>query len=284
MHELDLSPLQELRRQKADQLRAAEIDPYTPRTGRTHTTAQALAHYEALEAEAGAGAEDTEEIVVAGRVVSRRDMGKTLFGHLRDGHGQLQLYLRRNDLGADAFERFVRLLDLGDFVEATGTLFRTKTGEISLRVRSFRPLTKALNAPPEKWNGLQDVEIRYRQRYVDLIANAEVRRVFELRSRMVIGDPPLPRRPGLPRGRDARPPAALRRRGGPTLHHPPQRARPDLLPADRRRALPEAADRRRLRAGLRDLPRTFATRASTATTPPSSRCWSGTRPTPTTGP
>jgi lysyl-tRNA synthetase class 2 len=112
-------------------------------------------------------------------------MGKTLFAHARDGHGQLQLYLRVNDTGAEAFEHFTKLVDLGDFVQATGTLFRTRTGEISLRVASYEVLTKALNAPPEKWKGLQDVELRYRQRYVDLIANADVRRVFEMRARMI---------------------------------------------------------------------------------------------------
>ena len=114
-------------------------------------------------------------------------------------------------------------------------------------------LAKALNAPPEKWHGLQDVEIRYRQRYVDLLANAEVRRVFAIRTKIVTAFRALPRRPRLPRGRDADPAAALRRRRGAPLHHLPQRAGPDLLPADRRRALPEAAARRRVRARLRDL-------------------------------
>jgi lysyl-tRNA synthetase class 2 len=183
--DLELSDLQEQRRHKADQLRELGIDPYAPRAARTHTTVEAIAHFTQFEAAHDPGSEDELEFTLAGRVVSRRDMGKTVFAHIRDGHGQIQLYLRVNDLGEEAFERFNRLVDLGDFIQATGRLFRTRTGEISLRVRELTVLTKALNAPPEKWKGLQDVEIRYRQRYVDLIANAEVRRVFEMRSRMI---------------------------------------------------------------------------------------------------
>ncbi|MCC6791113.1 MAG: lysine--tRNA ligase, partial [Thermomicrobiales bacterium] len=121
----------------------------------------------------------------AGRVVSFRDMGKTLFAHIRDGHGDLQLYVRLNDVGEDAHADFSTMVDLGDFVEATGTLFRTRTGEVSLRVTSFTILTKALNAPPEKRKGLRDRELRYRQRYADLIANADVRDVFRFRSRLI---------------------------------------------------------------------------------------------------
>jgi lysyl-tRNA synthetase class 2 len=138
-----------------------------------------------MEATAVEAVEDTEPITVAGRVVGQRHMGKTVFAHVRDGHGQLQIYVRKDGIGEEAFERFLKMIDLNDFVEATGTLFRTKTGEISLRVREYRILTKALNPPPEKWHGLQDVEIRFRQRYADLIANADVRRIFEIRARAI---------------------------------------------------------------------------------------------------
>ncbi|MER3439043.1 MAG: lysine--tRNA ligase [Chloroflexota bacterium] len=183
--ELELSELQELRRLKAEELRALGLDPYTPRSHRTHTTIQARERYAELERQGDPGAEDDRPVILAGRVVSIRHMGKTAFAHLRDGHGELQIYLRRDDVGDDAFQRFLKLVDLGDFIEATGTLFRTKTGEITLRVRAYRPLTKALNAPPEKWHGLQDIELRYRQRYADLIANADVRQIFITRTRMV---------------------------------------------------------------------------------------------------
>ena len=185
---MDLSDLQAVRRDKADALRGLGLDPYATRSGRTHATAEASERFTTLEAAAEAGAqgvEDAEPITLAGRIVSRRDMGKTVFAHLEDGSGRLQLYLRANDLGQEHLDRFVSLVDLGDIVQATGTLFRTRTGEISLRVTAFDVLTKALSAPPEKWHGVQDVELRYRQRYVDLIASQEVRRVFETRSRLV---------------------------------------------------------------------------------------------------
>ena len=181
-----LSDLQEQRRQKADLWREAGFDPYAPRTTRTHTATAARALYEAASASAVEGeAGSTEPVTVAGRVVSRRDMGKSNFAHIRDGSGEIQLYLRKQDLGDEAFERWVHLIDLGDFVQATGVLFRTKTGEVSIRVSDYALLTKALNAPPEKWHGLQNVETRYRQRYADLIANADVRQVFVMRSKIV---------------------------------------------------------------------------------------------------
>ena len=187
--DLELSNLQEQRRRKADQLRELGIDPYAPRAARSHTTAEAIAHFTEFEATNATGADDELDLTLAGRLVSRRDMGKTVFAHIRDGHGQIQLYLRVNDLGRGRIRAVQpacrsRRLRAGDW-----TLFRTRTGEISLRVREFTILTKALNAPPEKWHGLQDVEIRYRQRYADLIANADVRRVFEIRSRMITRDP-----------------------------------------------------------------------------------------------
>ncbi len=97
----------------------------------------------------------------------------------------LQLYVRKDEIGEEAFEQFLRLVDLGDWIEAKGTLFRTKSGEVSVRVSSYSMLSKALNAPPEKWHGLQDPETRFRQRYADLIANSDVRDIFLTRSRII---------------------------------------------------------------------------------------------------
>lgn len=179
---MELSDLQEIRRQKADTLRDRGLNPYALRSGRTHTSLQAQTRYTNFETDSANAGEDTESITVAGRIVSFRDMGKTLFAHIRDGHGELQLYVRLNDVGEQGHADFSTLVDLGDFVEATGTLFRTRTGEISLRVSTFSILTKALNAPPEKRKGLRDRELRYRQRYADLISNADVREVFRFRS------------------------------------------------------------------------------------------------------
>lgn len=183
---MDLSELQEIRRQKVDAFRERGIEPYPTRVERTHTTTQALALFDAAEA-AGTLVDGKSATVVttAGRIVSFRHMGKTVFANLRDGHGELQLYIRKDEIGEDLYAQVLKLYDLGDFAQASGHLFRTKTGEISLRVARISILSKALNAPPEKWHGIQDVEIRYRQRYIDLMANAEVRRVFEIRSKMV---------------------------------------------------------------------------------------------------
>ena len=180
---LTLSELQEIRREKADRIREAGVDPYPHRTERTHTTAAAIAYFESVET--GLEGDAPEVVTVVGRVMSLRDMGKTLFAHIEDGHGRLQLYLRKNDLGEETFEAFSKLVDLGDFIQATGTLFRTRTQEVTVRVGQYRMLSKALNAPPEKWHGLQDIETRYRQRYADLLSNPDVRRVFEIRAHAV---------------------------------------------------------------------------------------------------
>jgi lysyl-tRNA synthetase class 2 len=180
-----LSELQEIRQSKVEALRDRGMDPYPARTRRGSTVREAKERFSAIESSLPESGEDEAETTVAGRLVSRRHQGKTVFAHVRDGSGELQLYLRRDDVGQEAFEDFLKLYDLGDFLQATGRLFRTRAGEVSLRVSDFAILSKALNAPPEKWHGLQDVETRYRQRYADLIANEEVRAVFETRSKIV---------------------------------------------------------------------------------------------------
>ena len=182
---MDLSELQEIRREKATALRELGIDPYPTRARRSHRVDAALARFAEIEPRLAEGGEDPEAVVLVGRLVSRRHQGKTAFAHIRDGSGEMQLYVRRDDVGADEFDRFLKLFDLGDFVQAEGHLFRTRMGEVSLRVGHLTMLAKALNAPPEKWHGLQDTETRYRQRYADLIANAETRRVFATRTAVV---------------------------------------------------------------------------------------------------
>jgi lysyl-tRNA synthetase, class II len=183
--DVELSELQQVRQDKVERLREAGVEPYPARAMRTTTAASAKARYVEIEPTLGEHAEDDTEQTLAGRLVSRRHQGKTVFGHLRDGSGEIQLYIRRDDVGPEVFDDFLKLYDVGDFIQATGRLFRTRAGEITLRVRDVIMLSKALNAPPEKWHGLQDVETRYRQRYADLIANEEVRRVFEMRSNIV---------------------------------------------------------------------------------------------------
>ncbi len=183
---MELSELQEIRRRKAEELRSRGADPYPTRSRRTHTSAAALQHFDAeLAADRLVDAHTAQSMTVAGRIVGFRHMGKTVFAHVRDGHGQLQLYIRQDEIGEESFADLLHLFDLGDFVEASGTLFKTKTGETSLRAANLTMLAKSLNAPPEKWHGVQDVEIRYRQRYLDLMSNEETRRVFAIRSKIV---------------------------------------------------------------------------------------------------
>ena len=122
---------------------------------------------------------------VAGRLMSRRVMGKASFAHLQDMSGRIQLFVQRDLLGSDDYAWFKKELDIGDICGASGQLFKTKTGELSVRVERLRLLTKALRPLPEKWHGLSDQESRYRQRYLDLIMNEETRAIFRLRSRIV---------------------------------------------------------------------------------------------------
>ena len=124
------------------------------------------------------------KVSVAGRITAHREMGKSIFVDVRDQSGRIQVYAQKNALGEDQWHVFTHL-DLGDFIGVTGTLFRTKTGEPSIKLESFTILSKALRPPPAKWHGLEDTEIRYRQRYLDLMGNPEVKEVFLKRSAIV---------------------------------------------------------------------------------------------------
>ena len=163
----------EQRKAKLAALRATGMDPFRGKFKPADKCADVRANYA-----------EGREVAVAGRVTAHRDMGKSMFIDVRDQTGRLQVYAQKNVLGDEGFEIF-RHLDLGDFIGATGTLFTTKTGEISIKLSSFVILAKALRPPPEKWHGLADTEIRYRQRYLDLIANPEVRKVFVTRARLI---------------------------------------------------------------------------------------------------
>lgn len=121
---------------------------------------------------------------IAGRIMSKRIMGKASFAHILDAKGQIQIYLRLNDIGAEAYEDFLSL-DMGDIVGVEGSVFRTQKGEISLKAEKVTLLTKSLSPLPEKWHGLKDMDLRYRQRHLDLIMNSDVKRKFELRSNII---------------------------------------------------------------------------------------------------
>lgn len=155
------------------------IVPYPARIRASHTASQALASYNEDDSE-------PQPIVeVAGRLMSLRIMGKSTFAHIADTSGRLQLYLRRDLVGEASYNAFRRGVDLGDFVGAKGPLFRTRSGEITVQVESWTFLSKALRPLPEKWHGLKDVELRYRQRYLDLIANETTRDIFVKRTLII---------------------------------------------------------------------------------------------------
>ena len=143
-------------------------DVYPARVDRTHTTREAVTIFETSENENEN--EDTDlKITVVGRVKSQRIMGKMAFIHIEDRSGQIQLHFSKDKL-SDTFEN-LKLLDIGDFLQATGSLFRTRTKEITLSVDHWAIITKSLRPLPEKWHGLTDIESRYRQRHLDLITN-----------------------------------------------------------------------------------------------------------------
>jgi lysyl-tRNA synthetase class 2 len=181
---MELNEQQQVRLDKAQALRESGIEPYPLRAERSHTTVEAVQQFEQREADLADG-RDTDDISVVGRVMAFRDMGRSSFAHIEDGAGRLQLYFRANVLSRDVYEQVVKNVDLGDFVEARGRLFRTRTGEVTLEVSDWRMLAKAITPPPEKWHGLADVEIRYRQRYADLFSNPDVRRIFVTRTRAI---------------------------------------------------------------------------------------------------
>jgi lysyl-tRNA synthetase, class II len=176
------SDQEEQRLLKLQRVRESGVDPYPARLLRTHTAAEANTVLQEAETR---DVHDTESVHVAGRLMAIRDMGKATFAHIADGSGLLQVYLRKDTLGDEQYEFFQRAFDIGDFLGVTGPMFRTRTGEATVRAESISMLSKALHPLPEKHKWLTDVETRYRQRYVDLIGNVETRRVFELRAAIV---------------------------------------------------------------------------------------------------
>ncbi|MEJ2720098.1 MAG: lysine--tRNA ligase [bacterium] len=166
-----------VRIEKLEGLRSAGVNPYPYRFGVSHRVDEVIAQEAALT--------EAETVVsLAGRIVALRGHGATTFGHVQDRSGRLQFYVRKDALGPDAYATF-KLVEVGDMIGIAGTVFRTKTGELTIRVDTYEVLSKALRPLPEKWHGLQDKELRYRQRYVDLIVNPQVRWVFEKRSRLI---------------------------------------------------------------------------------------------------
>ena len=174
--EENISEIRQIRREKLNKLREEGRDPFTiSKYKRTAYSAEIKNDFDSW---------DTKDVSLSGRLMSKRDMGKAFFADLMDDRGRIQLYVRIGDLGEEAFNEFKKW-DIGDIVGVEGLVFRTRKGEISVHCKTVTLLSKSLQPLPEKFHGLTDTETRFRQRYVDLIVNPEVRRNFEIRSAFI---------------------------------------------------------------------------------------------------
>ena len=180
VNELDLSEQEQIRREKLSALQAAGKNPYNiTRFDVTHTSQEIFAQFETWEKQ-----ENPQTVSIAGRMVSRRIMGKASFAHLLDSWDEIQVYVKRDDVGEEAYADF-KNFDIGDVLGVKGIVFRTQKGEVSVHVKEITLLCKSLKPLPEKFHGLRDQDLRYRQRYVDMIVNHEVRDVFRTRSKIL---------------------------------------------------------------------------------------------------
>ena len=188
----EYSSLEKIRLQKLEELRAEGIEPYPTRAARTHASAQAIAEFESAEKDGRA-----VTATLAGRIRATRAMGKLSFAHIEDGDGKIQLFFRVNEIGQDKIDFFNKMFDIGDFIQASGLMMRTKTGEATLLVHEFKMLAKAVSPLPAakdetledgtvvRHAALEDAEIRSRQRYADLAVNPEVRDTFRKRAAII---------------------------------------------------------------------------------------------------
>ena len=178
----ETTDLLKLRRDKLNELREKGINPYINRFKVTAFISDLIhPHQENTKEELE---EKNLEFVVAGRIMTRRKHGKTSFCNIKDGTGQIQIYIKKDEIGEASYEGFSKL-DIGDFIGVQGRLSKTRTGELTVFSKQVTLLSKSLLPLPEKWHGLKDVELRYRQRYVDLIVNPGVREVFLFRSKII---------------------------------------------------------------------------------------------------
>jgi len=173
--ELELNEQMQVRIEKLKELKAKGINPFGSRFVRTHYASDIVDNFVQMEG---------KDVTIAGRLMSKRDMGKAGFAHIQDFSGQIQIYVRLNDVGPEAHALFTHL-DIGDIIGVLGHVFMTQKGEITVGAKEITLLSKSLRPLPEKWHGLKDVELRYRQRYLDLIVNADVKKVFITRSKIV---------------------------------------------------------------------------------------------------
>ena len=167
--EVDLNQLLQIRRDKLSKLKAEGKDPFEiTKFNRTHTSKEIIENYDELEG---------KDVSIAGRIMAKRIMGKASFCHIQDGEGRIQSYVSINELGEESYKQF-KEDDIGDIIGITGFVFKTRTGEVSIHAKEVTLLSKSLRPLPEKYHGLKDTDLRYRQRYVDLIVNPEVKDTF----------------------------------------------------------------------------------------------------------
>ncbi|MFD2628027.1 lysine--tRNA ligase [Oceanobacillus kapialis] len=178
----ELNEHMRVRRDKLNTYREQGLDPFGNRYDRTHLAQELLKAYDQFTKEELE--EKSESVTIAGRMMTKRGKGKAGFAHIQDLSGQIQLYVRKDAIGEEAYEIF-QSTDLGDIVGVTGVMFKTNVGELSVKATEFHLLTKSLRPLPEKYHGLKDIEQRYRQRYLDLITNLDSRETFVLRSKII---------------------------------------------------------------------------------------------------
>ncbi|OGW56700.1 MAG: lysine--tRNA ligase [Nitrospirae bacterium RIFCSPHIGHO2_02_FULL_42_12] len=167
---------------KLEELRSIGINPYGNSFRVNDSSGAITDKYSSLSAEELAAKQ--HHCTLAGRIIALRSFGKAAFAHIQDNDGRIQIYVKKDGVGEDAYSVFKKV-DIGDFIGIDGILFRTKTGELTIEVEKFSILSKSIRPLPEKWHGLTDIEARYRQRYVDLIVNSDVKNVFKTRSRII---------------------------------------------------------------------------------------------------
>ncbi len=177
----DEHELIKIRKEKLEKIREQEIDPYALHFKRTHSSESV--HECAKKVSIGEVLENVE-VAVIGRIITVREHGKSCFAHIRDDSGDIQIYVKSNTVGEKAYGLF-KLVDIGDFIGVKGKIFKTRTGEDTILVPEFSVFSKSLQTLPEKWSGLKDVELKYRRRYVDLIANKDIKPLFKLRSHII---------------------------------------------------------------------------------------------------
>ncbi|WP_028306509.1 lysine--tRNA ligase [Desulfitibacter alkalitolerans] len=173
--DMEFNELIQVRREKLNEFRQLGIDPFGSKFEVTHKAQEIAENFEAL---------DGQPVKIAGRIMAKRVQGKASFGHIQDLSGQIQIYAQVNNLGEEAYALFKKM-DIGDIIGIEGSVFKTRRGEVTVEIHKIKLLTKSLQPLPEKWHGLKDVDLRYRQRYLDLIVNPGVKNVFIKRTKII---------------------------------------------------------------------------------------------------